>query len=137
MKKLECILLIDDDDTVNFYNEFLIGEMNIADKIVIRENGEEALNYLKECADSDQPFPNLILLDINMPIMDGFEFLQEFQKLPSSTNVDMVVVMLTTSLHPEDKDRAETFDCVSGYLYKPLLEKSIREIVQKNFALES
>ncbi|MCB9232815.1 MAG: response regulator [Bacteroidia bacterium] len=132
-RNLECIMLIEDDETVNFYNEFLLKELGLAENIVIRENGEVALEYLRECLDNDSKIPDLILLDINMPVMNGFEFLDAYESLPVSKEIKALIVMLTTSLHPSDLEKANTYASVSEYLYKPLMEEKIEGIIQKYF----
>jgi CheY-like chemotaxis protein len=71
MKKLNCILLVEDDDTTNFYNQFLIENLSIADQVAVALNGQEALEYLEKAGHGDAVTPDLILLDINMPVMNG------------------------------------------------------------------
>lgn len=136
MKKLNCILLVDDDDTTNFYNEFLIKKMGIAENIRVARNGLEALEYLRKTGDGDGASflkPQLIFLDINMPLMDGFQFLEEYQKLDSSSQGDMLIVMLTSSSHPMDVERASTSTVVTDYVTKPLMEDTIQKILEVNF----
>ena len=134
MSKLNCIMLVEDDDSVNFYNEFLLQDLEVVENIVIRENGEEALRYLESCVqDSSMPVPELIFLDINMPVMNGFEFLEKYDNHPLKETIKALVVMLTTSLHPNDLERANAFACVSEYVYKPLMEERIEEILSKYF----
>lgn len=128
-------MLVEDDETTNFYNEFLIKELGIAKEIVIRQNGEEALNYLERCSAGEAEIhPDLIFLDINMPVMDGFEFLEAFEKRNLDALNNVMIVMLTTSLHPDDLQRAKSFRSVSEYVYKPLMQEKISEIVSRYFS---
>jgi CheY-like chemotaxis protein len=133
MKKLNHILLIDDDSINNFINEKLLTKLNIAEKISITLNGEEAINFLNNlCGNSQPPCPELILLDINMPVMDGFEFLEQYKKLDFPDKQSVVIVMLTTSTNPNDTKRlAETG--AAGYISKPLTEQKITEVIEKHF----
>ena len=133
MNKLNTVLLIEDDDTVNFYNDFLLKQLNVAENIIIRENGEEALEYLKACAQGNAVFPDLIFLDINMPVMNGFEFLEAYEGSPLSGPDAPLIVMLTTSLHPEDLKRADDYDSISEYIYKPLTHDKVNGIMDKYF----
>jgi CheY-like chemotaxis protein len=134
-RKLNSILLIDDDEVTNFYNAHVIKRMEVAEHIHFEINGEEALNYLIHKADhaADYVRPDLIFLDINMPVMNGFEFLAEYEKLPAPDKSHHMIVMLTTSLHEDDLRRAGEFNCVSAYYPKPLDTTSINEIIEKYF----
>lgn len=133
MKKLQCILLVEDDETVNFYNKFLLEDLGITEKIVIRNNGSEAIDYLKTAGTSGAPFPDLIFLDINMPVMNGFEFIEEYEGLPETFRANALVIMLTTSLHPKDIERANSYNSISDYVYKPLLGDKVGELLEKYF----
>ena len=94
-------------------------------------NGKEAVDFLMTNPDFQHEKPSLILLDINMPIMDGFEFLEEYSKLDSNLKASTVVVMLTTSLHPRDLERADTFPDLKAYINKPLTKEEIVIIADK------
>ena len=131
MKQLDKILLIEDDDTVNFYNEFILKELGATKEVVITTNGKEGIDYLLSCKDTDTALPQLIFLDINMPVMNGFEFLEALESngLTGST----IIVMLTTSLHPADLDRASKHPSISDYVYKPLMRERLSQILDGHF----
>jgi CheY-like chemotaxis protein len=133
MKKMKCVLLVEDDDTINFYNQFLIERLDIAEEVVVATNGEEALQYLKKAGSGEASQPDLILLDINMPIMNGFEFIEEYEQLPAEWKSKILVVMLTTSLHPADVERAKGHPSIVEYFYKPLMEQKLGELCDKYF----
>lgn len=124
------ILLVDDDEVTNFLSREMLRMFLIDPAIHAVDNGQDALNYLKESMESDRPLPNLILLDINMPVMDGWEFLREFEQLkwPGLNKVN--VVMFTSSVYYEDIDRARSHDCVREIYSKPLDEEKIKAIMQ-------
>ena len=134
-KKLNCVLLVDDDDATNYIHKFIINEINFAEHIKIVENGQEALNYLKSKNDRDYRRPNLIFLDVNMPQMDGWEFLEHYKRLDEELIDKMMVVMLTTSLNPDDKANAETIGYIDRYMTKPLNAKMLRELLLQYTAL--
>lgn len=124
-------MLVDDDSTTNFLHEDLISEMDIAQEIIIAINGKEALEKLNELCLSNQ-CPDLILLDINMPVMTGFEFLEKYNEMYSGWECPAKIVMLTTSLYPGDAQKAEELK-VTEYINKPLEENSLGMIMTKYF----
>lgn len=133
MKALDLVLLVEDDDIVNYYNEFTLKEGGYAKEVVVATNGKEGLEYLRKAVDGEEGYsvPDLILLDINMPVMDGFEFLEAYEHSEFSARAKALIVMLTTSLHPKDQERAASFSSVSAYLYKPLLADRLLEVLNE------
>jgi CheY-like chemotaxis protein len=134
--KLNCILLVDDDQITNFINKKILENIDAADYITDVESGEEALEYLTNTgkyADMYVPKPDLILLDINMPGINGFEFMDEYRNLSGNQKGNVVVVMLTKSLFPYDEDIAKNIHEISAYKYKPLTEELAREIIHNYF----
>lgn len=132
-QKLKSILLVDDDEVTNFFNSHLIQKMGLADHIHAELNGQAALEYLTQNLEGESPNPNLILLDINMPIMNGFEFLEKYEGLSPEQRKNQVLVMLTSSNLNVDKDRAKQFSSLRDFYPKPLSEACLQEIVQKYF----
>ena len=137
-KKLNCILLVDDDDDTNFFNRRLLLKMDIAEKIQVAENGREALDFLSNNGHflingNNYPVPMLILLDLNMPGMNGWEFLEEYHKLPAEQKGKIVLVMLTSSPNPEDAERAKENENVAGFANKPLSMEMMKKILQDYF----
>jgi CheY-like chemotaxis protein len=133
--KLNCILLIDDDEPTNFLNQMVLEEMGITKHIRVAQNGEEALAYLQKTSirNEDFPLPDLIFLDINMPAMNGWEFLQHYSRLPQNQKAHVVIVMLTTSLNPDDRAKAHQISEVTGFETKPLTANKVRELMEKYF----
>ncbi len=135
-QKLNCILVIDDDEPTNFFTQMILEESDCANNIRIVQSGQEALHYLAKSAAGENkalyPSPDLIFLDINMPAMDGWEFLGEYKKISMESRV--IVVMLTTSLFPEDKIRAESMPEISGFEHKPLTAEKLAAVLEKYFS---
>lgn len=104
--------------------------MDYTIEVSIAHNGVEGLNHITSCLMNGQGMPQLIVLDINMPVMDGFEFLEEFQKLNIPEKV--FIVMLTTSSHIKDMDKLFQSGN-SDILAKPLTEKKLNAIIEKYF----
>lgn len=135
MKRLNTILLIDDDETTNYLNHRLLSRMNTADEIRVVTNGEEALDYLEKAfAGVDgYPRPDLVFVDIKMSVMDGFEFLEEYQKFDEADKQKTVMMMLTSSASFYDLEKLKQFPDVLRHYSKPLAEADVREIINENF----
>lgn len=125
-QQLPCILLVDDDNNDNFFHKRTLEKINVAKSIEVVNTGVQALEYLQ---DETRQRPNIIFLDINMPVMNGWEFLEEYAHLPSETRGKTLVIMLTTSLNPADRQRADENPLVNGFINKPLDEDNIRQIM--------
>ena len=129
-KKLNCILLVDDDPDDNFYHQIIINEMNIVNHIDIVINGIEAIAYLKK---ENQIPPEIIFLDLNMPKMNGWEFLEQYKHLNIAQKAKVLIVILTTSANPDHIKRAKEIQDVTGYETKPLTKELMMEILQQHF----
>lgn len=130
--KLKHLLLVDDDPTTNFFNRHLIGKLGYFENIHVATNGQLALDKVHELHEIGCT-PDMILLDINMPIMNGFEFLDKYNKLNDRVKSSVVVCMLTTSLAKEDLEKAKEYAILSDYLDKPLNAEKMTEIMEKYF----
>lgn len=124
-------MLVDDDSTANFLHEEILNDMGVAQEIITALNGEEAIETLSDLC-SHSKCPDLILLDINMPKINGFEVVEKFQKMHFDSPPPGVIVMLTSSLNPADIRKAKELG-VNGYLSKPLGEEEVGEILEKYF----
>ncbi|OFX58130.1 MAG: histidine kinase [Bacteroidetes bacterium GWA2_30_7] len=136
--KLKSILLIDDDDATNFYNSYIIKKTEITEKIDVALNGKDAIEFLTNkgkffSESNNYPSPSLILLDINMPVMNGWSFLEEYKKLDPAQKAEIVIVMLTTSLNPDDLLKAESYTDIKEFKNKPLTSEILWEIYDKYF----
>ena len=133
MQKLTCALLVDDDQTTNYLNQLLLKRLAVTDKLLVALNGQEALDLLAvHCEAATEECPVLILLDIKMPVMDGFAFLAAYDQLPLHQKQAIIIVMLTTSLHPKDVDRVQQLN-IAGFLNKPLTEAKINDVLKNHF----
>ena len=130
---LNCILLIDDDEPTNFLNRLTLEQAGCTRDIRVAQSGQEALDYLHSCGEGTPPRPDLIFLDINMPAMDGWEFLERYRRLPSERKADIVLIMLTTSLNPDDELRTRAIPEVSGFENKPLSQQRVNALLEKYF----
>jgi CheY-like chemotaxis protein len=126
-------MLIDDDFATNLYHKLVIEESGCAICVIEKTNGEQALDYLMQPFSEPHPKPDLIFLDINMPKMNGWEFLEHYKELPAEQRAENVIVMLSTSCNPDDLARAERNPCVKDYRSKPLTVLMLEELMQKYF----
>jgi CheY-like chemotaxis protein len=131
--KIKCIMLVDDNPDDNFYHERVIKRNDAADIVIAKQTARDALEYLKSKKDDCDTHPNLIFLDINMPGMNGWEFLEEYNKLDKKFQCQAIVVMLTTSDNPDDKMKAKGLNLVSDFKTKPLTKEMLEEIIEKYF----
>ncbi|MEI7724425.1 MAG: response regulator [Bacteroidota bacterium] len=137
-KKLNCVLLVDDNESDNFIHKRVLEKSGIASHVEIAMNGQEALDFLitkGNCGQEENSYcqPELIFLDINMPVMDGWEFLEEYHKLEEAQKGKIVFIMLTTSLNPSDKAKAEAMIDGGCFQFKPLTIEMINTIIHKHF----
>lgn len=131
--KLNCIILIDDNAATNFFHKVIIDKANCAEQCIAFQSGQEALSYLKNLENRDFIKPDLIFLDINMPGMDGWQFLEHYNNLEKNQQAKVVVVMLTTSLNPADREKAKTMNLVYGFLNKPLTKEMVFDQIKLHF----
>jgi CheY-like chemotaxis protein len=126
-------MLVDDNKDDNFFHERVIRKNNSANMIIAESSGKDAIEYLKEKKVHENAHPDLIFLDINMPGMNGWEFLEEYNKLDKELQSKIVVVMLTTSENPDDKAKAKALNILSDFKTKPLTQEMLDEIINKYF----
>ncbi|MGB0165535.1 MAG: response regulator [Luteibaculum sp.] len=123
---LDSILVVDDDEVNNFIIEELFREEGFAEKVYIKSSVDEGLKFIEEIEEK----PELIILDINMPVKDGFDFLDEyyerkFDRFPSQ------IILLTSSLFEKDKSLAARYDKVVNFIIKPLDVDSFQEVISQ------
>ncbi|TBX67516.1 response regulator [Flavobacterium silvisoli] len=126
--KTTHILLIDDNDIDNFITHHVISKAEIAEKITVKNSAIEALEYLRTIRDDFEQFPDLIFLDVAMPLMDGFGFLNEIIKFPKLIENQCFVAMLTSSNNKDDIERAMQYSVVKKYFNKPLKIEMLADI---------
>ena len=132
--KLQQIIVVDDSDADLLYTRIILEGAEVAETVLTFGTGMEALDFLQRPEGHEV---DVILLDINMPEMSGFEFLQAYERLHDSQRARAVVVMLTSSPDPNDKRRALGFGCVKRYVVKPLDVAQARDLAAMVQSLSS
>jgi CheY-like chemotaxis protein len=128
---LPAILLVDDDSTTNYLNRRLLERLNICDEVLVAPNGQQALELLQtHCSFKEGTCPALVLLDVNMPVMNGFEFLEAFMQAPARQSI--VIIMLTSSQLDADLVMAQHLP-VADFLHKPLTREKITDVLSRYF----
>ena len=130
---IPCVMLIDDDIATTIYNEVIIEDAACAEKIIIQNSAEDALNYLSSPFDERNPNPDLILLDINMPKMNGWEFLEAYAELFKTIKARNTIIMLSTTSDSEEYETAKRHKLLKGIKSKPLTFDNLEEIVDIYF----
>ncbi|PTX43566.1 response regulator receiver domain-containing protein [Christiangramia gaetbulicola] len=118
MKKIDLACLIEDDPIHAFLSKKYLDMSGMIENLLILSNGQEAFEKLKALLYSGEKLPELILLDINMPVWDGWQFLDEFLKLPVQSKI--TIYILSSSIHEEDRRRAREYNKISDFIVKPI-----------------
>lgn len=129
------VLLIDDNDVDLKINAKLIKISNLFDEVVVCQSADEGLTYLNRRMADVQKLPDFILLDIQMPDLDGFDFLEYYKKLPKKLTEKCLVVMLSSTLDYGDIKKAEASQHVVKLLKKPLRARDLEELLKKYFTV--
>lgn len=122
-------MLVDDDEDDNFFHKKEIIDNHFAENVIIQDSAKKALEYVKTKKD---PVTDLIFLDINMPGMTGWEFLEAYKSLNVDAQKNTIIIMLSTSANPKDIEKAGTWDFVSDYVTKPLTKERLEVIIDKH-----
>lgn len=130
--KYSSVMLIDDNEIDNLINQKMIEASNITGRIYTHTGAKSAIEFLKNIVQlndlANQILPDVIFLDIDMPLMDGFQFLDEFEKLSNDIRKRCRIVMLTSSINPQDVNRSKQYSYVKKYINKPLSQESLEQL---------
>lgn len=132
MKKVPICCIIDDDPIFIYGTKRIIKQVDFSDQIMVYNNGQEAIEGLNAIINTQQPLPDVIFLDLNMPIMDGWEFLEEFDKLTDHNLKRIIVYIISSSVDPRDLERIKNYKQVTNYILKPVTHEDLEHILRSS-----
>ena len=130
MYKLQHILIVDDDQINNLFSQIILEDENVCNMVSVCQSTIEALELLRSMSsNTEAPFPDLILLDINMPELDGFDFLERYHLLGYNEQYNTAISMFSTSDDPTHVERVKQYSSVVGFIQKPLSKASLQQLL--------
>ena len=126
--------IIDDDPIYQFGIKLLLREMDFSKEILLYQDGQEAIDALFEKLGKGEQLPSVIFLDLNMPIKDGWEFLEDFIQIPHHNREKVTIYVISSSINPSDRERARQYSVVGNYIVKPISEENIKQIIRHHAA---
>ncbi|HQQ96146.1 MAG TPA: response regulator [Cyclobacteriaceae bacterium] len=132
METVDLVMLVDDNDTDNFISKRIVEITHFARRVEVKNSGKSALDYLAANQNNPENLPTIIFLDINMPVVDGFVFLYEFEKLKEVVRTKCRVIILSSSDNKRDIDRIVNNNYVIKFITKPLTEAALTDIKLRN-----
>ena len=130
VKKLPIIGIIDDDTIYHFILTSIINKNKLAESILSFLDGEKAIQYLTENKMNNEKIPDVLFLDVNMPIMDGWMFIEEYARIKMNITKKILVFMLSSSANPTDIERADKISEISNYIIKPQNLEEVKMIFE-------
>ncbi|WP_430429050.1 response regulator [Maribacter litoralis] len=129
MKKVDICCIIDDDPIFVYGTKRIIKEVNFANTVMVYSNGQEALDGLMKISLADEPLPDVIFLDLNMPVLNGWDFLDEFKKCKSKKSEKIIIHIISSSVDPRDLERVKDYEQVDTYILKPITPDDLSKIL--------
>tara|TARA_R110002051_G_scaffold71624_4_gene129351 strand:+ start:14458 stop:14862 length:405 start_codon:yes stop_codon:yes gene_type:complete len=129
MKNITTCCIIDDDPIFIYGTKRIMREINFAENIIVYNNGQEALDGLYALIKDEDSMPEIMFLDLNMPIMSGWEFLDEFKNYTSNNSKKTIIYIISSSVDPRDLERVKEYNEVTNYILKPITPYDLTNIL--------
>lgn len=131
MSVIKNTYVIDDDPSFTYMMKLYLKGLGKFGQILSYENGQDAIESLTKKVSSNKALPEVIFLDLNMPVMDGWEFLEDFLKLPTKVRKGISLYIVSSSIDPRDLERIHAMDNVNGYILKPISAEDLTSVIEK------
>ena len=129
MPRFSNVLLVEDDPITIMVCDRIIKMSDFATNVVSCENGNTAIDHINKLVNEEKQFPEIIFLDINMPVMNGWDFLEEFEMIKDKISPMPRIFILSSTVDPEDYKRAKSFSAVDNFISKPLSKEFLEQIL--------
>jgi len=133
MNKIKTACIIDDDPIFIYGTKRLMAEVDFCETVLVFENGQDAIDGLNEITASGETLPAVIFLDLNMPIMNGWEFLEDFVKIPNHNREKVIIYIISSSVDPRDLERIKNYEVVNNYILKPISNEDLYGVLENAF----
>jgi len=130
MTRIDKVCVIDDDDIYQYLLRKELKSTKIVDQILVFPDGAKAIQYMVEMKDQPEELPDVVLLDVNMPVMNGWQFLDEFRLLKPSLHKKIAVLMVSSSIDPQDIELAKKYAVVTDYIVKPVTRHALVSMLE-------
>ena len=130
MRKLASACIIDDDRILVYGMKLMMKEVEFCEDIIVFSNGQEAIDGLTELIDRGEKLPPVIFLDLNMPIKDGWEFLEDFLKIPNNNRDYVTIYIISSSVDQRDQEKSRQYGIVNNYILKPIRHEDLERILK-------
>jgi CheY-like chemotaxis protein len=138
LDRLNTILLVDDDEASNFLHSIFINKLDMDITINSALNGKEALDFILGKGQEQLELPCMVMLDLRMPVMDGWQFMKAYEELvPKKLKDQITIVLVTISDNQEDKDKAISNEYIAEFSQKPLSDETFKALIQKHYSFEN
>ena len=130
MESIDTLCIVDDDSVFQFITQKVVEKTNLVRKIKVFSNGLEAIEFLKSVRENPEELPDVILLDLAMPILNGWDFLEEYVELRPSLGKQIVLFIVSSSIDPADIERARSISEVTDFIIKPVTREKFIALVE-------
>ncbi|PKA98027.1 response regulator receiver domain-containing protein [Flavobacteriaceae bacterium MAR_2009_75] len=131
MLKISSTCIIDDDPIFVYSTKRIMKDINFSDNIIVYTNGQDAIDGLKEMINNGDKMPPVIFLDLNMPIMNGWDFLKDFIQIPHNNREGVLIYIISSSIDPRDLEQIKRYELVNNYILKPVVREDLHTVLSE------